>query len=221
MKAFGYVRVSLESENPENQEMAIMEFAKANNIELLKVFKDVGVSGGEPALQRPEFSKMMRIAEDLGIKNIIVFDLTRLGRDIFDVIKTMHYLIEKGFNVIFVKHPELNMVRVDSYVAQTMRKALLALLAAFAEMERSFIRERTKAGLERAKREGKHVGRPPYPFPHEKVLSLLKQGKTIADAWRLLKESKEICRLKENGEWDCMEYETFRRKVQQVLSTSK
>lgn len=46
-----------------------------------------------------------------------------------------------------MKHPELN-ITGDSYVAQTMRRALIALLAAFAEMERSFIRERTKAGIE-------------------------------------------------------------------------
>jgi len=216
VKAFGYVRVSLESENPENQEMAISEFARSNNIEVLKIFRDI-ISGAEPALERPEFSKMVRIAEELGIKNIIVYDLTRLGRDIFDVIKTLHLLIEKGFNVIFVKHPELNISSEDSYIAQTMRKAMLTLLAAFAEMERSFIRERTKAGLERARREGKHIGRPPYPFPADKVRSLLAQGKTIADAWRLLKESGEICRNTQNGK-DCMEYETFRRKVKQLLN---
>jgi len=217
MKAFGYVRVSLESENPENQEMAIMEFARANGIELLKIYRDV-VSGGEPALERPNFSKMVNIAEELGVKNIIVYDLTRLGRDIFDVIRTMHYLIEKGFNVFFVKHPELNINNEDSYIAQTMRKAMLTLLAAFAEMERSFIRERTKAGLERARKEGKRIGRPPYPFPIDKVRALLAQGKTIADTWRLLKESREICRQKANGEWDCMEYETFRKKLKQLLN---
>ncbi len=193
-----------------------MEFARANNIEILKVFKDVGVSGAKPALQRPEFSKMLRIAEELGIKTIVVHDLTRLGRDLFDVIETMRYLVERGYSVYFVKHPELNVAQEDSYVAQTMRRALLALLAAFAEMERSFIRERTKQGMERAKREGKHVGRPPYPFPAEKIRQLLAQGKTIADAWRLLKDSGEICR-DVNGELKCMGYETFRRKVKEVL----
>jgi len=222
MKAFGYVRVSLESEKPENQELAIMEYAKANNIEVLKIFRDVGVSGGEPALQRPGFTKMLDVAEELGIKNIIVYDLTRLGRDIFDVIKTMQYLMERKFNVLFIKHPELNiMADESSYIAQTMRRAMLAMLAAFAEMERSFIRERTKQGLKRAKEQGKHVGRPPYPFPADKVRALLAQGKTVADAWRLLRESGEICRMKENGERDCMEYETFRRKVKVLLSTSK
>jgi len=111
--------------------------------------------------------------------------------------------------VLLAKHPELNvMSKEDSYVAQTMGKALLALLAAFTEMERSFIRERTRQGIRRAREQGKHVGRPPYPFPVDKVKSLLTQGKTVADAWRLLKETKEICREK-----DCMKYETFRRKV--------
>jgi len=221
MKAFGYVRVSIESENPENQVRAIEEFAKNNDIEILKVFKDVGVSGGEPALERPEFLKMVGIAEELGVKTIIVFDLTRLGRDLFDVIKTMQYLMERGFNVLFVKHSELNvMSEENSYVAQTMRKALLALLATFAEMERSFIRERTRQGIRRAREQGKHVGRPPYLFPVDKVKALLAQGKSIADTWRLLKETGEICREVRNGKKeDCMKYETFRRKIKILKNT--
>jgi len=47
------------------------------------------VSGGMPALERSGFTKMLELAEDLGVKNIIVYDLTRLERDIFDVIKIM------------------------------------------------------------------------------------------------------------------------------------
>lgn len=57
MKVFGYVHVSKEDENSENQEVAVMEFAKANSIKLIKVFKDIGVSGGEPTLSRSEFQK--------------------------------------------------------------------------------------------------------------------------------------------------------------------
>lgn len=218
MRALGYVRVSQEEENPENQEIAIKEFCERNGIELLKIFYDVGISGAEPALERPGFKKLITAAQLLDIRTIVVFDLTRLGRDIFDVIQTMKWLFENGFNVMFVKHPELN-ISGDSYVAQTMKRALIALLAAFAEMERSFIRERTKQAMKRVKAEGKHVGRPPFPFPTDRVRQLLAQGKSIADIWRLLKETREICReTKETRKIECMSYETFRRKVKTLLT---
>jgi len=49
---------------------------------------------------------------------------------------------------------------------------------------------------------------------------LLKQGKTIKDIWRLLKETKEICRsVKE--EWKCISYEKFRRKAKKVAKNKK
>ncbi len=222
MKALGYIRVSLNEEHPENQEIALKEFCERNGIELLKVFRDVGVSGAEPALQRPNFKKLLQAAELMDIKTIVVFDLTRIGRDIFDVINTLKYLYDKGFNILFVKHPELNLNNTDSYVARTMRRALVALLASFAEMERSFIRERTKQGMERARREGKHIGRPPIPFPVDKVRQLLAQGKTIKDTWRYLKETGEICRqVRETKQIECMAYETFRRKVKVLKLKSK
>jgi len=145
-----------------------------------KIFKDEGVSGGKPAFERSGFSRMIEVAKLLDVKVLIFYDLTRLGRDLSDVVNTYRKLLEDGFTVLFVKHPELN-VKPDSYVAEALRKAMLALLGIAAEMERAFIRERTRAGMKRAKEQGKHVGRPPIPFPKDKVITLLKQGKSIAD----------------------------------------
>lgn len=57
------------------------------------------------------------------------------------------------------------------------------------------------------------------PFPVDKVKQLLAQGKTIADTWRLLKESGEICRqVRETKQVECMAYERFRRKVKALRS---
>jgi len=158
-KAVGYVRVSLEDEHPENQVIAIQEYCQRNNIELISIFQDVGVSGAHPALKRPGFKQMLSFCTVNDIRTIIMLDLTRLGRDLFDTIETMKFLLENNFNIIFVKNPEISFVGEDNEINRAVKKAILALLSAFAEVERAYIRERTKLGLQRARREGKHIGR--------------------------------------------------------------
>jgi DNA invertase Pin-like site-specific DNA recombinase len=57
--AVGYARVSLETEDIENQAHAIDDYAKTNNLTLVGIFKDVGVSGAKPALEREGFKQML------------------------------------------------------------------------------------------------------------------------------------------------------------------
>ena len=83
-KALGYARVSVESENIDNQVLEIERFAENNNLEIDEVFKDVGVSGSKPALEREGFKKLIETSKLLNIKTVVVYDLTRLGRDLFD-----------------------------------------------------------------------------------------------------------------------------------------
>ncbi|MEM2499994.1 MAG: recombinase family protein, partial [Sulfolobales archaeon] len=107
-RAIGYARVSLESENIENQVLEIEKFAGSQGFEVVEVFKDVGVSGSKPALEREGFKQMLEASKLLNTKTIICYDLTRLGRDLFDLVNTYKFLLEQGYTVLFVKHPELN-----------------------------------------------------------------------------------------------------------------
>jgi len=211
LKAFGYARVSVVEERIENQVQAIEEFCRANGIELLKIFTDIGVSGSKPAFERDGFKQLLEAARLLDIRTIVVYDLTRLGRDLFDLIETYRKLLEDGYTVLFVKHPELN-AKPDSPIGEALRKALLTILGVVAELERAFIRERTRVGMLRAKKEGKHVGRPPYPFPADYVKQLLSKELPVSKVWRLLVSEGKICR-DVDGIRKCMSYETFRRKV--------
>jgi DNA invertase Pin-like site-specific DNA recombinase len=170
----------MEDENIENQKMAIEDFAKKNGFELLGIFEDVGVSGGKPALERDGFVTMLKASEQLGVKTIIIFDISRLGRDFLDVILTLKYLEEKEFKVYFVNNPELNDVNQykDSIVGSVIRKFLIAILGFFAEMERAMIRERTKVALERAKRQGRPPGRPGLKIDCKEVQKMVERGIT-------------------------------------------
>jgi len=220
-KAFGYVRVSMEKENPENQRMAILDFAARNGIEVIKIFEDIGVSGSEAALKRQGFLDMYNAARLTGIKTIIVYDLTRLGRDLFDVISTYKLLLEEDFRVLFIKNPELNVVDSSSPLGEALRKVLLVILASVAELERAMISERTKTAIERARKEGKRVGRPSIPVPVEDIKRLIRRGLTIREIYEILLKEGKICRETKDGRPDCLSYDTLRKKIKQLRDVGK
>lgn len=211
MRALGYVRVSLASENPENQAQAIEEYCRANGLELLKIFQDVGVSGSKPALEREGFKALLEASRLLDVKTIVIYDLTRLGRDLFDLIETYKELLEEGYNILFVKHPELN-ARPDSPIGEAVRKALLTVLGVVAELERAFIRERTRAGLERARREGKRLGRRPVEIPMDLVKRYLRMGLSKKAIYQLLVEQGYL-QYREKGVVRTLSYDRFVKRL--------
>ena len=211
IRALGYARVSLEKENIENQVNEIRRFCEANGIELIEVFKDIGVSGSKPALEREGFRKLLQASRLLNIKTIVVLDLTRLGRDLFDLIETYRELLKEGYTVLFVKHPELN-AKPDSIIGESLRKALLTILGVVADLERAFIRERTRAGLERAKAQGKRLGRRPVEIPMDKVREYRKMGLSKAAIYRLLIDQGYL-RYREQGRERILSYDRFVKRL--------
>jgi DNA invertase Pin-like site-specific DNA recombinase len=218
--AVGYTRVSLEDENIENQVYEVQRFAEQNNITLVGIFKDIGVSGAKPTMEREGFKQMLNVLESLpAVRTIIVLDLTRLGRDMIDVLNTYKYLTEKGYDILFVKHPELNVVQA-SPLGETIRKATLALLGIAAEMERAFIRERTKSALARAKAQGKRIGRPlAVELPIDKVQELLDKGLTLYDVYKELKQEGYLKYRDKQGRERVLTYPRFFERVKQLINT--
>ena len=217
--AVGYARVSREDENIENQVFEIQRFAEQSGITLVGVFKDVGVSGAKPAMERDGFKQMLSVLETLPtVRTIVVLDLTRLGRDMIDVLNTYRYLTERGYDILFVKHPELNITQA-SPLGETIRKAIIAVLSIVAEMERAFIRERTKVAIARAKAQGKRVGRPlSVELPIDKIQELLDKGLTLYDVYKELKQEGYLkYRDKQGREW-VLTYSQFHRRVNQLIN---
>ncbi|MEM4535572.1 MAG: recombinase family protein [Desulfurococcaceae archaeon] len=213
-RALGYARVSLESENVDNQVIEIEKFAEENGLEIVEVFKDIGVSGSKPALEREGFKRLLEASKLLGIKTIVVYDLTRLGRDLFDLVNTYKFLLESNYTVLFVKHQELN-AKPDSPVSEALRKALLTMLGVVSELERAFIIERTRAGLERARREGKHLGRNPVEIPLDKVKEYLRKGLSKRDIYRLLVDMGYL-KYREKGVEKTLSYDRFLKRLKTI-----
>ncbi|NIA54857.1 recombinase family protein [Massilia sp. TW-1] len=148
MATFGYSRVSTKEQTTENQRREI----EAAGYQVDYWFADEGVSGKVSAMQRPQFAKMLSQIRDGEV--LVVTKLDRLGRDAQDVGATIKMLAARRIEVIVLQLGKLDLTSAAG-------KLMLTMLAAVAEMERDLLVERTQSGLERAKAEGKVLGRPP------------------------------------------------------------
>lgn len=149
MTVWAYYRVSTDDQTIESQKIGVVECAKRLNQRIEKEVIDDGVSGTVLAKDR-NLNKILKQGKS-GDK-VIVAELSRLGRSTADVINTCQTFIKKGIYCYFVKQ---NMALDNT----PMGKMMIAILSAFAEMERDLISQRTKEGLARAKAQGKKLGR--------------------------------------------------------------
>lgn len=170
-RLFGYGRVSTTEQNTDNQLVALS--AKGFDIQPNRWFSEQ-ISGGVPALQRPQFAKMAERMEKGD--SLIVLKLDRLGRDVQDVLATVERLASAG---IHVRSLDLDGVDLTSAAG----KLQLTVLAAVAAFERDRIRERTKEGLARST---KKAGRPIAIDTTRAVQQLKAEGMTQVEITKKL-----------------------------------
>ena len=145
-----YYRVSTELQTYESQKVGIIDFVNRMNWKIDKEYIDEGVSGTILAKKR-KLGTLLRILHKGDI--LITSELSRLGRSTSDVINTCQLLVKKGVNCYLVKQG----MSIDN---TPIGKMMIAILSAFAEMERDLISQRTIEGLKRCKANGVHLGRP-------------------------------------------------------------
>ncbi|ENE3657758.1 recombinase family protein, partial [Shigella flexneri] len=109
------------------------------------------ISGATPAMDRPQFVKLVDKLEEGDC--LVVTKIDRLGRDNIDVQKTVTMLLGMGVKLVCLDLPVQDLSSAEG-------KLILQLFSTFAEFELNRIRERTREGLERAKAQGKVLGRP-------------------------------------------------------------
>lgn len=153
---YAYLRVSTENqknnETIQIQEIAINEYAEKNNINIVKMFKDNGVSGGledRPALAEL-FENLETNAKD--IEGIVIFKLDRLARDIRIQENLLYDLQEKrGKKIISLKEPDLD----SKDITRIMFRQILGVIS---EYEKGVICMRLKAGRMNKIRKGGYSG---------------------------------------------------------------
>lgn len=148
-RIFAYCRVSTVEQTTDNQILAIRN--AGYDVQESRIISET-VSGSVRAMERKEFKTLVEHKLEAG-DTLVVLKLDRLGRDNIDVQQTIEQLTAKKIKVVSLDLPVSDLSSAEG-------KLMLQMFSAFAEFERNRIRERTQEGLNRAKAEGKKLGRP-------------------------------------------------------------
>jgi DNA invertase Pin-like site-specific DNA recombinase len=146
-----YLRVSTGGQSVANQRRELEEVAKRAGWQIADVYQDKA-SGAKGRNGRPNLDRMLSDATRRRFKKLLVWDLTRLGRSLRDLISITDQFQELGVDMYVHKDA------IDT--ATTSGRLFFHIVGAIGEFERDRIRERINAGLARAKAEGKKLGRP-------------------------------------------------------------
>ena len=175
----GYVRTSLHELVPENQIQAL----KKKGIE--KIFVDPAISGITDAKKRKGFSEMLeyiQLNSTDSNNEIWISELSRIGRTFIDVLTTVADLEKQGINVFSLSPKESWLNTAD----ENIRQLIMAIFIWVAERERDLLVERTKLGMARARKEGKHIGRPPRKIDWKEYKKWREKGLSASAIGRIM-----------------------------------
>lgn len=157
-----YLRVSTASQTTENQLRELRKVAEQRGWHVVDVYEDRGISGTKGRDARPSFDRLHKDAARGKFDVVVAWSIDRLGRSLHHVVGFMAELGELGIDLY------LHQQAVDS--STPAGKAMLAMCGVFAEFERGIIAERVRAGLDRARAQGKQLGRPRVSMDLERAI---------------------------------------------------
>lgn len=150
-KVVGYLRVSTAGQDVGNQELEVRRFADTNGLKVDEWLR-LEMSSRRSTEERGLNELLARLGQG---DTLIVAALDRLGRSLSEIVRVVDELMNKGVCFVSVKQG----MRLNGSRDMTA-KIQIAMFGLMAEIERDLISERTKSGLERARAEGKKLGRP-------------------------------------------------------------
>jgi DNA invertase Pin-like site-specific DNA recombinase len=174
-----YLRTSSDRQFTDNQRPSVLRLAEARSFEVVEVFEEQ-VSATK---HRPEWERLRAAAHRGELQAICIQALDRLGRNMIGNVQEVLALDRLGVEVVSVREPWLDM-------GGPVRTLLIAILSWVAEEERRQIASRSKLGVERARREGKRIGRPPVVVDDVHARRLREAGLSIREIARQLGVAK-------------------------------
>jgi DNA invertase Pin-like site-specific DNA recombinase len=179
-----YARVSTDSQDPEVQLMALRAHAAQRGWQVVEEFVDRGISGAKE--RRPALDRLMKAAWTGPFKVVLVWRFDRFARSVKHLVAALETF--RSLNIGFVSLQE----QLDT--ATPIGQAMFTIIGAMAQLERDIIRERVKAGLERARARGIRLGRPRVPVVAEELAALRAQGLSVGETARRLRCSRSTVR---------------------------
>ncbi|MGO8796700.1 MAG: recombinase family protein [Candidatus Sulfotelmatobacter sp.] len=169
-KAVLYLRVSTLDQNPENQFHDLRQLAAQRGFEIVREYVDHGFSGAR--VKRPELDQLLCDARRGQFEVVLVWACDRLARS------TRHFL------ELLDEFARLNIEFISAHenldTGGALGRAIVIIIAVIAELERNLIRERVRAGMRRARLEGRWIGRRPAQIDRGSVLQDRSRGHSLS-----------------------------------------
>jgi DNA invertase Pin-like site-specific DNA recombinase len=166
-----YLRVSKHDQTIDNQRIELEKVAAAKGWKIVSVFKDEGISGSFGQGVRSQYDAMLKSGVRAQHDVVMAWDVSRLSRSLAELVTTLDELHALGIDLY------LHQQAIDT--TTPAGKAMFQMCGVFAEFERGILSERVKAGLNRARSEGKVLGRPFKVANIKAILNDREEGKTI------------------------------------------
>lgn len=173
-----YLRVSTEDQTLDNQRADVQQIIRARRLKTVASYEEKASA----ARARPKFNEMLEAAHRGEFEVLVVWALDRFGRSMVGNLQAVLDLDRAGVEVISVRESWLD-------TGGPVRPLLIAIFGWIAEQERLRMGERTKAGLERARRQGVVIGRPRKSIDLRRAKALVKEGLSIREAAKRLRVS--------------------------------
>ena len=191
-----YARVSSvgDRQSTERQVKDLSDYALYKKMEVRKVFEE-HISGAKRNEERPVLCQTLEYCKQNGISTLLVSELSRMGRNAFEVLASVKELLDCGIN-LYIQKEQFNLLGEDGKPS-LFAPIMLATLSTCAQLERENITFRLQSGRKQYVAKGGRLGRKPGSVKtveqkreeYKDVITLLKKGYVIRDVAKLTRKS--------------------------------
>ena len=182
MKVALYMRVSTDEQTVENQRIRLHEYSKLRGWEVVKEYKDEGISGSISS--RPDLDRMLNDLRDprRGWKVLIAYKLDRIGRSLPHLIQVVDEINKHDAQFVLSDDPNFDTTTPHG-------ELIFNIFGSIAQYERKLNKQRQREGIRRAHQEGKHMGRPKvHGGKVQRIIRLKEEGKSL----RIIAKETEV-----------------------------
>ena len=194
MKVVIQSRVSTSIQDNKRQVDELLDYSRKNGFEVLQVFEEK-ISGAKSNEERPQLLEMIDFIKKNEVDKVLCWELSRLGRNTIEVLKTIQLFNENKIS-LFIKNHNIETLTEDKEI-NPLSQFMVQILSSVSQMERTQIRQRVKSGYDNFRTNGGKVGRKEgfrkseedLLSEHKDVVKLLKQGLSVRKVMKLTDKS--------------------------------
>lgn len=194
MKVVIYSRVSTSIQDYKRQTEELLSYSKKMNYDVVSIFEEK-VSGFKKNEERPELLNMISFIKENKIDKVLCWELSRLGRNTIEVLKTIELLNDNCIS-LYIKNHNIETLNEDGKI-NPMSQFMIQILTSISEMERTTIRQRIKSGYDSYINNGGKVGRKEgfkkdnsiFLNENKEIIKLLKQNYSVRNIMKITSKS--------------------------------